>query len=524
MTPAENYKNKMARINEDLQKSFMTDLTNPDKLSNSPDLEVRMNKLSNDPFAGTLVLNGSDYVEQGYGYGGVLDHFVYQRSIIESYRKIASNPDVNYAINLLTSEMAWTVDDDVFKIDIDEENEKISDTVNDAFRKILSLMNIKEKIFEITRQFYIDGQYNVSLAFPTKDGNIIPNKGIEAIDVVEPIDLYFDKKDRRWKYQEFTENSFMYDIFNKEKNIFTEAELVHIDYGLHQKIGGANQRAFMVNLGYLENVQRISNMVQTLENMLIPMRYSRSVSRRLFNIDVADLPPKQAKELMDKIRAEFRYKKSFDVNDGTIKNTRNTQPLVEDYWMSNRSGTKGTTVDTMDERGSAMDMDDIKHMMKKLYTSMNIPDEMNPFSDDQGSFSFDDTQITQTLMKFYIFISRLRIPVTKLLKEILRRELVATGVFSDKEWKTYQEKITINFTAELTFIDNMNKELFMKSLTNFNELKEQIGSLVSLQTAAKNTFGWSTEQLAEELKTIEEEKLDPAFAVFYGNQTSEEWQ
>ena len=107
---------------------------------------------------------------------------------------------------------------------------------------------------------------------------------------------------------------------------------------------------------------------------------------------------------MDKIRAEFRYKKRYDPETGTITNMNNTQPLVEDFWMSNRGGAKGTTVDTMDERGGLLDMDDIQHAAKKLYTAMGVPNEMNPYSDDMPSFGFDDTQVSQNFLPrpFYL--------------------------------------------------------------------------------------------------------------------------
>ena len=308
----------------------------------------------------------------------------------------------------------------------------------------------------------------------------------------------------------------LYGIQEIENNIeFTEPELVHVDYGLYTRILKDSQMPYQVNLGYLENVFKASNMLQTLENMLVPMRYSRSVSRRLFNIDVADLPPKQAKALMDKIRAEFRYKKSYDPSTGTIKNMRNTTPIVEDYWMSNRGGSKGTTVDTMDEKGSVMDMEDIIYAAKKLYNSMKVPTSRNPYSDDPGSFSFEAQDITQEELSFYIFIDRLRVPMGKLIKETLRRELVATGVFMDSEWKKYSDKIEITFTSSQIFLENMRKDLFMKNIEAFASVKENVGESISLSTAVKETFGWGSDQLEEELKLIEEEKMKPEFKAFY---------
>jgi hypothetical protein len=192
-----------------------------------------------------------------------------------------------------------------------------------------------------------------------------------------------------------------------------------------------------------------------------------------------------------------------------------TQPLVEDYWMSNRGGSKGTTVDTMDERGGLLDMEDIMYAAKKLYSSMKIPDSRNPYSDNQNDFSWDATSVTQEELSFYIFVDRIRIPICKLIKEVLRRELVSTGIFLDSEWKGYKDKIQINFTAKSIFLENMENQQFQQNVEAFTTIKEQIGSTISLATAVDKTFSWSSDQLDEELKKITEEKLNPLYKPFY---------
>ncbi len=358
---------------------------------------------------------------------------------------------------------------------------------------------------------YIDGQLNVSLVY--KKGKV--SEGIKEAYILEPQGLYYDKPQKLWKFQEDETLESLYTVEDKKNETYTESELVHVDYSLFTKFIDDNKLSYQVNLSYLEGVFKNANMLQTLENMLVPLRYSRSVSRRLFNIDVADLPPKSAKELMDKIRSEFRYKKSYDPSTGTIKNIKATQPMVEDYWMSNRGGSKGTTVDTMDEKGGLMDMEDILYTAKKLYNSMKIPSSRNPYSDEQPSFSFDDTSVTQEELSFYIFISRLRIPVTKLIKEIMRRQLVAIGTFTDKEWKGFEKKIQITFGNEAIFLENMKQELFLKSVENFVGMKDIIGETVSLQTAVNKTFGWSSEQLDEELELMLKEQENPLYKAFY---------
>jgi hypothetical protein len=256
--------------------------------------------------------------------------------------------------------------------------------------------------------------------------------------------------------------------------------------------------------------------------MLVPLRYSRSVSRRLFNVDVGDLPPKAAKEAMDKIRSEFKYKKTYDPASGTITNIKNTQPLVEDYWFANRAGGKGTTLETMDEKGGLMDLEDIRHASRKLYQAMKIPSSRNPYSEDNPSFSFDATEIEQEEMSFYVFISRLRIPITKLVKEILRRHLVSKNIFTDSEWKTYEKKIEISFTQDSIFLENMKSQIFLRQMDNFAGVKESVGQTLSLETAVANTFGWSTEQLREELEKIEEERLNPLYKSFYNRDEAED--
>ncbi len=497
---------------ESLKKSFTKDNIELKNISNDPDTRTSTKVLSDDPYGGSIIINGAEsQSEFQYDYNEI-DKFEYQNKIIKSYRELANNDDVSNCVDILINEIVYTVDDDVFKISINEENEKIKDVINKSFEKVLGLLNIRENMYNISRQMYIDGQLNVSLGYikgKVKDG-------IKTANIIEPMNLYFDTKNSLWKYNQTIDTEYLYGSgMDIQKVEFSESEMVHIDYDLYTKIQKESELPFKVNLGYLENVFKSANMLRTLENMLVPLRYSRSVSRRLFNIDVADLPPKQAKALMDKIRAEFRYKKSYNTDDGTITNIKSQQPLVEDYWMSNRSGGKGTTVETMDEAGGLMDLEDIRLAATKLYTAMKVPTSRNPYSDDQATFSFESTEITQEEMSFYIFINRIRIPLTNLIKQILRRELVATGVFLDSEWKSYEQKIEIQFTAAAVFLENMKKDLFMKNIEAFAGIKENIGEVISLSTAVENTFGWSTEQLDAELEKIKQEQANRLYDNFY---------
>ena len=510
---------------ESLKKTFVSDPL-PDEMKNpSADVDLKHNlgTLSDDPYGGALVFNSGDTTDV-FGLGTVTQ-FDYQNGIIKKYRELATDPEVSNGIDIIINEIAYTIEDDIFTLNIDEENDKIKEAISKEFENVQNILNVKEKLYNIARQMYIDGQINIALIYQTND----LKGGIKVAKIIEPLNLYFDKSDRLWKYNKSNE---LYDsLYNYEDDnydlTYTEAELVHQDYNLYTKIkvnesGGMARTEYIVNLGYLENVFKTANMLNTLENMLVPLRYNRSVSRRLFNVDMGDLPPKASKESMNKIRAEFKYKKTYDPNTGTIKNIKNTQPLVEDYWFANRSGGKGTTLEVMDEKGALMDLEDIRHAAKKLYQSLKIPTSRNPYAEDEPRFSFQDTEITQEELNFYIFISRLRIPITKLFKEILRRQLVSKGVFTDSEWKNYEKKISVQFTQDSIFLENMKSQMFLQKIENLAGIKESIGEVISLETAANYTLGWSNEELREELEKIEEERINPLYKNFYSRNEEED--
>jgi len=509
-------------ITEALKKPFLkgNPADNIQEPSNTTDDLHVVKTLSDDDFEGTMVFGDLDTYEWQYG-GNESSLLKYQSKVIEMYRQLAKDSDVNYAIDLIINEMAFTVDKKEFKINIDEENNQIKERIGEVFDKVLNLLNMTENIHPICRQMYVDGQLNVALTFD--EANM--KAGIKKVQILEPFGLYFDEENTVWKYAPddqklgscLYENELQQELLYNEE--YSKDELIHVDYGLTSKISVSENQRGKVNLGYLENAFKSANQLDTLENMLVPMRYSRSVSRRMFNIDVADLPPKKAKELMDKIRSEFKYKKTYDTESGTIRNMQSTQPLVEDYWMSNRSGSRGTTVETMDEAGGLMDMEDIIHTSKKLFTSMKIPTNRNPYADENGGdFSYETDSISNEDMGFYLHVDRLRIPVTKMIKQLLKRELITTGVMSEGEWDKYKEKITIEFQCRSIFLENMEKDLFIKSVGNFQEIKEEIGVMVSLETAVKMTFGWTNEQLQEEMERIKAETNNPLYRSFYEKQ------
>ncbi|MCK5537182.1 MAG: portal protein, partial [Bacteroidales bacterium] len=206
-------------------------------------------------------------------------------------------------------------------------------------------------------------------------------------------------------------------------------------------------------------------------------------------------------------------------------NQQHITSMVEDYWFANRSGGKGTQVDTIDETGNLGEINDILYFNKKLYKSMFIPSNrisINPDADT--SFDYETTAVTKEDVKFFMFVSRLRQVYTSLFKELVKREIISTKVMSEAEYLKYEEKIEISFTNENTFIEKMNLDNFMRRLDIYTTAQEYAGKLFPVDKILKDVFKMSDEDIEENFKTIAEEEKDPKFKKFYSVEGEEDAQ
>ena len=273
-----------------------------------------------------------------------------------------------------------------------------------------------------------------------------------------------------------------------------------------------------INLGYLEYALKPANMLKTLEDLLIPLRFSRSISRRVFNVDIGDLPAKRGAEVMREHQSKFKYKKFYNNETGEVSNQQHITSMVEDYWFANRSGGKGTTVDVLDETGNLGELDDILYFSRKLYRSLKIPsNRININPDGDKDFAYDESRVSKEDMKFFMFISRLRQVYSSLFKEILKREVISTGIMSENEWNEKEDYISIMFVEENKFIEKMKLDTFMSKLDIYATAQDYQGKLFSVNTILKDVFRFTDEEIEEEFKKIDEETNDPLYGKFYND-------
>lgn len=269
-------------------------------------------------------------------------------------------------------------------------------------------------------------------------------------------------------------------------------QVIQSDFGLFDVTGARH--------GFLLYAFKYANQLQALQDMLIPMRFRRSVARRVFNVDISNLPQNRALAYMQDLQTRFKYKKRYDATSGKIVSTNNEPTgIVEDYWFANRSGSKGTTVETIDEAGNFQDsLDDIMYFNKKLYQSMFIP--LRRIFESEASYDYTANSIEVDELRFVNFLDRVRFVYSNVFTEMFRQILRDKQVPEDYISDTY---ISLNYEA--WYEKAKVKEDFEKALDLYETAKPLIGKLFSAETVIDRVFDMSASDVQDEFDKIKQE-------------------
>ena len=435
-----------------------------------------------------------------------------QATKIDIYRKVAlHNSEVKNCIDEIVNETVGAFQkENPLSIEYTDDNKAIENAVKDSFNEICSIMNISNNLHEIVRSGYIDGQIVLHLTYDNKR----LKSGIRKAELIDPKFLFFDAKSNTYKYAQDPSHVALYATAKPTdpRLEFSPEEIVRVDFGLYEGY---------LCLSYLEFGIKNANILQTLEDLLVPLRFSRSISRRVFNVDVGNLPPKRVEEVMKQIQGKFKYKKFYNQETGEISNQQHITSMVEDYWFANRSGGKGTSVDVLDETGNLGELADINYYVKKLYRSLNVPISRSQLEDQDPMFDFESTNTSKEDIKFFNFVSRLRNVYAKLFKGVLKRHIVAKKVLSEKEFDMISDNVKIIFTSENQFIERMKQANLRNRMDVFSMIEEQIGKIFSVQSVLKDLMHMTDEEIDRMAKEIKAEEKDPKYKKFYQAQDEE---
>lgn len=428
-----------------------------------------------------------------------------QNALIESYRSCANHPEVNLAISEIVNE-ACNVErgQPILSLNYDGDNEKFSKVLRDEFEQFYSLMQFDIKLSNMFQQYYIDGQLNVVCLY---DNNNL-RRGIIGSATIEPFSIVYDNVAKKY----LLDKSYLNKNYNYQ-NTFTTyipqeldiEEVIHVNSGIFQS---------GLIIGDLHNVVKIANMLQTLEEMLIPMRFSRSIARRVFNVDVSNMNASKAEEYLRKIQSVFKYKKYYDVQSGKINNQQMIANLVEDYWFPNRNGQKGTQVDTLNESLNLGEMGDIEYFQKKLFLALKVP--IARLLGDSGgtgfSVDFNSTDTTRDEIRFMNFITRKRLQFIKCIQEMFKRQIIAKGIVTAKDYEMIKSDIKILWTSENMFLEKMKAEKYNNIASSFREYEDMLNKgWVSKEFIYKKILKFSDDDIEEIFNQKNDEKKNPIY-------------
>lgn len=418
-----------------------------------------------------------------------------QSELIQQYRRISKLPEISNAINEIVNEALFDpASSDIYSLEFDEGvSESIQSMIISEMNKIDNLLNIDENLEILFRRFYIDGKLPIGVVYNNQ--NI--KQGIQSLRLLSPIGISFNKEDGKWGYTDLENNTDVFSLSNIDEEKYSIEELILVDSGLYEN---------GVSLSYLHNSMKTANQLASLEDMMIPFRHSRSVSRRVFNIDVGNLPFSKAMQAISKIKNKFKYKKSYDVNNGTIKATGGNN-IVEDYFLPKRGGV-GSDIDVLDEKGNLGETGDLEYFKDKLNQTLNVPMNRLNTGEEGGVIDFTGTQVEFEEKRFQKFLHKLKLRFGRVLIELLRRQLISKEKMNEYEFDHYKNKITIRWQTDSSFAERERLEDFNGKFESYNNNADLIGELYSKKYYLKNVLRFTDEEIIEMEQSLITEKED----------------
>ena len=433
-----------------------------------------------------------------------------QYDLIKRYRNIAQQPECDSAIEDIISEAVASNEYDApISLGLDglNQSDKVKRRIREEFDRVLQLLSFQEKGHDIFRRWYVDGRLFYHKVIDDKD----PRKGITELRYIDPQKIKKVREKISGKPNPITQ------VEEKQKAI---EFYIYNEYGI--TTGGSINNGLKISkdsisycpsglidqnrgsvLSYLHKAIKPVNQLRMIEDSLVIYRISRAPERRIFYIDVGNLPKIKAEQYLKDVMNRYRNKLVYDASTGEIKDDRNHMSMLEDFWLPRREGGRGTEITTLPGGSNLGEIDDIIYFQRKLYRSLNVP--ISRMEAEQNFSLGRSTEITRDELKFTKFVQRLRKKFTVLFHDLLRTQLVLTGVIAEEEWDMMKEHITYNWLMDGHFAELRDAEILRERIDMLGTLEPYIGNFYSKRWIQKNVLRMSDEEIQFMTKEIEDE-------------------
>ena len=380
--------------------------------------------------------------------------------LINKYREISLQPEVESAVDEIVNEAIAAIDDES-PVDVNLDQVKYSDEIKDMIREefenVLSLLNFRGNAYEIFKRWYVDGRIQYYIAIDTEH----PEKGIQELSYMDPRKLkkikeVIRKKNRRGV--EIIDNVNEFYIYNDQQQLkIPNDSISSVTSGL------VDDKNNIVVLSYLHKAIKPLNQLRMLEDSTVIYRLSRAPERRIFYVDVGNLPKVKAEQYLNEIMGKYRNKIVYDAETGEVRDDKKTLSMQDDFWIPRREGGKGTEITTLPSGQNLGELDDIKYFQRKLYRCLNVP--VGRLEDNSTFNSGRATEINREEVKFFKFVQRLRNRFSVLFHDLLRKQLILKRIVTPEDWDSELDtKIFYDFKQDSHFLEYSEAEIMTKRI------------------------------------------------------------
>jgi hypothetical protein len=474
--------------------------------------------------------DGVDYYIQSGFYGQYVDiEGVYRTEfdLIRRYREMALHPECDAAIEDVVNEaIVSDLYDSPVEIELTNVNasDKLKQKIRDEFRYIKEVMDFDKKSHEIFRNWYVDGRLYYLKVIDIKR----PQDGIQEIRYIDPMKIKFVREEKKSSKNNLISVERAEDI---RKNIYPEIEEYYVytpkpNYptGTFSSAGntkgsikiakdsityvtsGLFDRNKGTCLSYLHKAIKALNQLRMIEDSLVIYRLSRAPERRIFYIDVGNLPKVKAEQYLKEVMSRYRNKLVYDANTGEVRDDRKFMSMMEDFWLPRREGGRGTEITTLPGGQNLGELSDIEYFQKKLYRALGVPESR--IATDGGFNLGRSSEILRDELKFAKFVGRLRKRFANMFSDMLRTQLILKNIITPEDWDQINDHIQYDFLYDNQFAELKESELMSERLGLVSTMEPYIGKYFSVEYVRKKVLRQTDQEIIDIDAQIEREIED----------------
>jgi len=476
--------------------------------------------------------DGADhYLTSGF-FGSYVDiEGVYKSEfdLIKRYREMALHPEVDSAIEDIVNEAIVSDSNDV-PVQIELSNLSASDgikkKIRDEFTYILDLLDFNKKSHEIYRNWYIDGRLYYHKVIDLKN----PQEGIKELRYIDAMKMKYvrqlkkSNKDRNVYTNSLNKDPMDFEFPEIEEYFVFNPKMTYPSGPMSGKGGSASEgikiakdavtyctsglvdRNKSITLSYLNKAIKSLNQLRMIEDSLVIYRLSRAPERRIFYIDVGNLPKVKAEQYLRDVMMRYRNKLVYDASTGEIRDDKKFMSMLEDFWLPRREGGRGTEISTLPGGQNLGEITDIEYFKKKLYRSLNVPPSR---MDGEGGFNLGrSSEILRDELKFTKFVGRLRKRFSNMFNDILKTQLILKNIIAPEDWDKMQQHIQYDFLYDNHFSELKEAELMSERLNLVATAEPYVGKYYSQDYIRRNVLRQTDQEIVEQDEIIKKEIND----------------